>query len=135
MQRPAEDRKMHDASLGLAGLLAAGIILIGLQYVLAPRAATRSFGLPLPEEGPNVAWWLRLKGVRDITSGLVVFAAMLCGGSKMVGLLMLVMAIIPLGDMINILAARGSTRRAFGVHGLTFVLMLLAGAPLELAQP
>jgi hypothetical protein len=32
----------------------------------------------------------------------------------MAGLLMLVMAIIPLGDMLNILAARGSAGRAFG---------------------
>jgi hypothetical protein len=126
---------MHDASLGLAGLLAVGIVGIGLQYVLAPRAAARSFGLPLPEEGPNVAWWLRLKGVRDIASGLVVLAAMIWGGPKMVGLLMLVMAIIPLGDMLNILAARGSAGRAFGVHGFTFALMLLAGAPLEVVQP
>jgi hypothetical protein len=125
---------MRDVSLGFAALLAVGIIGIGLHYLVAPRAATRGFGLPLPEEGANIAWWLRLKGIRDVSSGLLVLAAMVWAGPKAVGLFMLVEAIIPLGDMINILAARGSARHAFGVHGFTFVLMLLAGAPLALAQ-
>jgi hypothetical protein len=32
----------------------------------SPTTATRSFVLPLPENSANIAWWLRLKGVRDI---------------------------------------------------------------------
>jgi hypothetical protein len=126
---------MHYMSLGLAGLLAVGIIGIGLYYLAAPRAATRGFGLPLPEEGANVAWWLRLKGIRDISLGLVVLAAMVWGGPKAIALVLLVEAIVPLGDMLNVLAARGSARTAFGVHGFTFVLMLLADVPMALAQP
>lgn len=125
---------MHDVALGLAALIAVGIIGIGLHYLAAPRAATRGFGLPLPEDGANVAWWLRLKGIRDISSGLVVLAAMVWGGPRAVGLLMLVEAIIPLGDMLTILAARGSARSAFGIHGFTMVLMLLSGALLVFAH-
>ena len=125
---------MHYVSLGIAALVAVGIIGIGIQYILAPRAAVRSFGLPLPEDGANVDWWLRLKGIRDISSGLVVLAAMIWGGPKMVGLVLLVEAVIPLGDMLNVLAARGSAGKAFGMHGVTAVLMLLAGVTLELAH-
>ena len=74
---------MHWLALGIALLVALGIILIGALYVSRPRAAVRSFGLPLPEDGPNIAWWLRLKGVRDIAAGLTVLAMMVWGGPQM----------------------------------------------------
>ena len=117
---------MHLLALGLAGLVALAIIAIGTQYVASPRTATRSFGLPLPEEGANVAWWLRLKGVRDIVAGLGILAFMVWGGQRGVGLILLVDAIIAVGDMLVVLAAKGSTRLAFGMHGLTAVVMILA---------
>ena len=117
-------------ALGMALLVALGIIAIGTQYVASPRTATRSFGLPLPEEGANVAWWLRLKGVRDIVSGLAVLAFMARGAPGGVGIILLVEAIIPVGDMLLILAAKGSTRSAFGMHGVTAVVMVLTATPL-----
>ena len=121
---------MHWFALGLALLLALAIIAIGTQYVASPLTTTRSFGLPLPENGANIAWRLRLKGVRDIVSGLTVLAFMVWGAPSGVGLILLVAAIIPVGDMLLILAAKGSTKSAFGIHGLTAVLMVLAAMPL-----
>ena len=121
---------MHGLATGLALFLALAIITIGTQYIWRPMAATRSFGLPLPANGANVAWWLRLKGVRDIASGLTVLAIMVWGGPHMVGIILLVEAIIPIGDMLVVLAARGSARRAFGIHGLTALVMILAAVPL-----
>ena len=123
---------MHWLSLGIAALAALGIIAIGAQYLARPRAIAPSFGLPLPEGGPNVAWWLRLKGVRDIASGLILLATIMWGGSHMVGIVLLVAAIIPLGDMLVILAAKGSARSAFGMHGLTALLMILAAISLTM---
>ncbi|HEY2048501.1 MAG TPA: DUF4267 domain-containing protein [Caulobacteraceae bacterium] len=126
---------MHQLALGLAGFVALAIIAIGTLYLANPRAATRSFGLPLPEAGANVAWWLRLKGVRDIVAGLGVFAFMAWGGLRGVGLILLVDALIPVGDMLNVLAAKGSTRLALGMHGLTAVVMILAAIPLTIGAP
>jgi len=123
---------MHQLALGIAAFLALAIIVIGALYVSRPRAATRSFGLPLPEDGPNIAWWLRLKGVRDIGSGLIVLAMMMWGGPHAVGIVLLVAALIPIGDMLVILAARGSATSAFGMHGLTALLMILAAVPLTI---
>jgi hypothetical protein len=123
---------MHELALGLAALVGLAIIVIGALYVSRPRAATRSFGLPLPEDGPNIAWWLRLKGVRDIAAGLGVLAFMVWGGPHMVGIILLVEGIIPIGDMLVILAAKGSARIAFGIHGLTALLMILAAVPLTM---
>jgi len=121
---------MHWLLLGMALLVAVGIIAIGSQYIASPRAATRIFGLPLPEDGTNIAWWLRLKGVRDIVSGLTVLAFMMWGAPSGVGLILLVEAIIPVGDMLVILAAKGSTKSAFCMHGLTAGLMVLAAIPM-----
>ena len=121
---------MYWFSIGVALLVALGIIAIGAMYLSNPRAATRSFGLPLPEDGANIAWWLRLKGVRDVVSGLVLLATILWGGPQMLGLLLLIEAMIPLGDMSLILASKGSSGRAFGIHGVTAALMILAAIPL-----
>ncbi len=120
---------MHQLALGVAAVVALAIIVIGALYVSRPRAATRSFGLPLPEDGPNIAWWLRLKGVRDIGSGLIVLAMMVWGGPHTVGIVLLAAALIPIGDMLVILAAKGSARSAFGMHGLTALLMILPPFP------
>jgi len=124
---------MYWFSMGVALLAGLGIIAIGLRYLTGPRAATRSFGLPLPEAGTNVAWWLRLKGVRDVVSGIVVLAMMVWGGPRALGIVLLAEALIPAGDMSLVLAARGSTARALGIHGFTAMLMVAGAIPLILA--
>lgn len=115
---------------GTGILLALAIIAIGTGYIASPTTMTRSFGLPLPEDGPNISWWLRLKGVRDTVAGLLVLAFMVWGGQREVGTILLVEAIIPIGDMLLILAAKGSTKSAFGIHGLTAMVMVLAAIPM-----
>jgi hypothetical protein len=117
-------------ALGVALVVALAIIAIGILYISRPRAVSRGFGLPLPEEGPNITSWLRLKGVRDIVSGLAVLAFMAWGTPREVGIILAVEAFIPVGDMLTILAAKGSTKSAFGMHGVTAVVMVLAAVPL-----
>jgi hypothetical protein len=126
---------MHQLAPGLALFLAFAIIAIGTQYVASPKTATRSFGLPLPEEGANIAWWLRLKGVRDIASGLVVLAFMAWGGPRGLGSILFVDAIILIGDMLLFLAAKGSIKSALGIHGVTAVVMILTAIPLMMGAP
>ncbi|MBW4021881.1 MAG: DUF4267 domain-containing protein [Proteobacteria bacterium] len=121
---------MHWVALGTALVLAVAIIVIGTLYLVTPTTVARGFGLPLPEDGPNIVWWLRLKGVRDIVSGLAVLAFMVWGAPHWVGMILLVEALIPVGDMLVILAAKGSTKAAFGMHGPTAVIMVLAAIPL-----
>jgi len=70
----------------------------------------------------NIAWWLRLKGVRDIGSGLAVLAFMMWTRAQRGRHHTALKAIIPVGDMVLILAAKGSTKSAFGIRGLTAVL-------------
>lgn len=123
---------LHTFSIAVAILAALAIIGLGIMYLAVPRTATLSFGLPLPEPGANVAWWLRLKGSRDIVSGLVVLAVLVWGGSRMLGIVLLIEALIPIGDMSLVLAAKGSTARALGIHGLTATVMIAGALPLIL---
>ena len=121
---------MHWFCYGSGLLVAIAIIALGGHYLVRPRAASRSFGLPLPEEGANTTRWLRLKGVRDIASGVVVLAVMAWGAPPTLGLVLLALAIIPIGDMSLVLAARGRTNVALGVHAPTAALMIVAAIPL-----
>jgi len=115
---------------GIGLLVALAIIAIGTGYIASPTTMVRSFGLPLPGDDLNIPSWLRLKGVRDIVAGLLVLAFMVWGVQREIGIVLLIEAIIPLGDMLVILAAKGSAKSAFGIHGLTAAIMLLAAIPL-----
>ena len=121
---------MTRVPLTVAFLSGAAIIFIGLRYLFIPRSAVPSFGLPPPALGDATTHWLRLKGIRDVVSGLVVFATMYYGTPRLVGIIMLVEALTPLGDMSTILYGNGSTGTALGVHGITAVVMIMAGLSL-----
>ncbi|MET3900239.1 hypothetical protein ABIB57_004205 [Devosia sp. UYZn731] len=111
--------------MGGALVVALAIIAIGISYLANPIAMAGGFGLPLPGDGTNVPWWLRLKGVRDVVSGTLVIAFMIWGSSTNVGIVLAVEAMIPLGDMLLVLAAKGSTGRALGIHGTTAAFMIV----------
>jgi hypothetical protein len=119
---------MHNAILlSLASLIAVGIIVIGCFYLASPERILGSFGLKPPAPDADTRAWLRLKGIRDVASGLVVLTMMLTANSRTVGIVLLVFAIIPFGDMSNILGSGGSKAKAFSVHGVTCAVMLLVG--------
>ncbi|WP_263385098.1 DUF4267 domain-containing protein [Granulicella arctica] len=111
----------------LAVLVSAGIIFIGCLYVASPERIIGGFGLKPPAPDADTRAWLRLKGIRDITSGLAVLTLMLTTNSRTVGILLLVFAVIPFGDMSNVLGSGGRKFTAFSVHGVTCAVMLLAG--------
>jgi Domain of unknown function (DUF4267) len=119
---------MHNAiPLSLAVLVSVGIFVIGCFYVASPQRILGSFGLKPPAPDPDTRAWLRLKGIRDVASGLVLLTMMLTADSRLVGVALLAFAIIPLGDMSIILGSGGSKSRALSVHGVTCAVMLAAG--------
>ena len=113
--------------LSLAALIAVGIIVIGCFYLVAPERISGSFGLKPPASDADTRAWLRLKGIRDVTSGLIVLTMMLTADRRLVGIALLVEAIIPFGDMSIILGSGGSKSTAFSVHGITCAVMVVVG--------
>jgi hypothetical protein len=111
----------------LAALLSVGIIVIGCFYLVAPERISGTFGLKPPAPDADTRAWLRPKGIRDVAAGLVVLAMMVTADRRLVGIVLLVEAIIPFGDMSINLASGGSKSRAFSIHGVTCAVMLAVG--------
>ena len=118
----------------LAGLIGGGIILIGVRSFWAPQAAT-GFGIPrTPVTDPAFQSWLRVKGARDVASGLFVAILLANGSAHLLGWFMLAAALIPVGDALVVLRSKGPKAAVYGIHGATALVMvviavlLLAGA-------
>ena len=112
----------------LAGLIGAGIIFIGARFIVAPRVAAAGYGVQ-PDVGQrSVRAYLRIKGVRDIASGLIVFILMASGETQLLGWVILAATIIPLADAAIVLGNGGPKSIAWGVHGLTAAIMLITSA-------
>ena len=119
---------MHNAiPLILAVLVAVGIVVIGCFYLVSPQRISGTFGLKPPASDADTRAWLRPKGIRDVAAGLLVLTMMLTADRRMVGIALIVLAIIPFGDMSIILGSGGSRSTAFSVHGVTCAVMLVAG--------
>jgi hypothetical protein len=112
----------------LAGLIGAGIIFIGARFIVAPRVAAAGYGVQPDLAQPSADAYLRVKGVRDIASGLFVFILMAAGATHLVGWVMLAATIIPLADAAIVLGNGGPKSIAFGVHGVTAIVMLITSA-------
>ncbi|WP_019632428.1 DUF4267 domain-containing protein [Actinomadura atramentaria] len=115
--------------VGTAIAVAAGLGIgyVGLSYLIAPGSTAPSFGLPAWPHGEAEAF-LRLKGVRDLASGLITFALLARGEHRALGWTFLATAVIPAGDALTILTNHGSTAAALGIHGLTAAAVALGGA-------
>ena len=119
----------------LAGLLAAGILFIGSRFLWAPVVAARDFGIadPPPPSTGFVAW-LGVKGVRDMVSGLAVILLMANGAPRLLGEFLLIASLTACGDTLSVLRSGGSRAVAFGVHGATAVVIVVAGLLLVLGR-
>src|SRR6202034_725842 len=119
---------MHNAiPLSLAALMAVAVITIGCFYLVSPERMTGSFGLKPPAPDPDTRAWLRLKGIRDIVSGLIVLTLMVTTNPRTVGIAFLVQSLTAFGDMSNVLGSGGSKQAAFSIHGVTFAVMVVTG--------
>jgi hypothetical protein len=114
-------------SVSLAALIAMSVIVIGCFYLVSPERISGSFGLKPPASDADTRAWLRLKGIRDVGSGLVVLTLMLVADRRTLGMALIAFAIIPLGDMSIVLGSGGSKSAAFSIHGLTCAVMLVVG--------
>jgi Domain of unknown function (DUF4267) len=119
---------MHNAiALSLAALVAVGVVTIGCFYLVSPQRILGQFGLKPPAPDADTRAWLRLKGLRDLACGLLVLTMMLTTDRRSVGIALLVLAIIPFGDMSIILGSGGSKSKAFSIHGVTCAVLLVVG--------
>jgi hypothetical protein len=118
----------------LAGLIAAAIIFIGARFIVAPRVAAIGYGVQPDLAQSSVVAYMRVKGIRDIASGLFVIILMAAGATHLLGWVILAATIIPIADAAIVLGSGGAKSIAWGVHGATAVVMLITSALLLISQ-
>ena len=114
------------SAYSLAILLDLFILFIGLRFLFVPRAAAAGYGVPA-NPGGHVAYQT-IKGIRDGAYGLVGLALLAFAGLPAEAWFMLVVALVPLGDMLVVLRNGGTKAVAFGIHFATAVLVLISAA-------
>ncbi|MFL0359875.1 MULTISPECIES: DUF4267 domain-containing protein [unclassified Curtobacterium] len=119
---------MFIAALAVAVLGCLFILFIGGRFLLAPTVATAGFGVAEDRRRAFTS----IKGVRDITSGIVPLVVLLVAGPHAFGWVLLAAAITPIGDAIIVVTNGGTLRQALTVHGATAVVLIVAGLVLAL---
>ncbi|MBV9792522.1 MAG: DUF4267 domain-containing protein [Actinobacteria bacterium] len=120
---------MHLAALVVAFAACAAIIGLGVRFLLVPRQATLAFGVA----AGNVRALTAIKGVRDITSGVVPLVVWAVAGRTALGWTLVAAALTPIGDATIVLTNGGKLSTALGIHGVTAALLIAAGLVLALA--
>lgn len=113
----------------LSGLIALAILCLGARFWMAPSIASSAFGIansPPPSSGFSA--WLSVKGTRDIVTCFFVLLLIANGSPRLLGEFMLVASLIAFGDMATVLRSGGSRALAFGMHGLTGLVIVAVGA-------
>jgi hypothetical protein len=72
--------------------------------------------------------YLTIKGLRDLTSGIIGLALIAFADAHAVALCMLAVALTPLGDTFIVLRHGGTKATAFGIHFATAVVVLISAA-------
>jgi hypothetical protein len=111
----------------MSGVIAVGITFIGARFLLAPRVAALSYGIPLASDRDR--WLTAVKGVRDVTSGLLLAGALLSGVSAATRRVLAIDTLIPLGDGAIVFSRFGWRRPGLlAMHwGTAAFAMLAAG--------
>ena len=113
---------LSPVAYGLAVVLDLFIAFIGARFLLAPGAAATGYGVP----GDGA--YLAVKGVRDLSLGIVGLALVAFVGARAEAWFMLGAALIPLGDMLIVLRFGGTKAVAFGIHLATAAVVLISAA-------
>ena len=119
---------MHLAALLVALLASVAIVAIGARFLLAPRAAMLGYGVA-PD---SLRALTEIKGVRDVTSGVVMFVVWAAAGRTALGWALVAVTITPAADALIVRANGGKLATAVGIHGVTAALLLAAGLVLAL---
>ncbi|MET8250360.1 DUF4267 domain-containing protein [Micromonospora sp. NPDC005197] len=111
---------------GLAVVLSLFVAFIGARFLLVPQAAAAGYGVPARPDGDPA--YLTIKGLRDLSYGLLGLALIAFTTADAVAWFMLIVALVPLGDTVIVLRNGGTKAVAFGIHLATAAVVLLNAA-------
>ncbi|MEU3504677.1 DUF4267 domain-containing protein [Streptomyces hundungensis] len=109
----------------LAVVLDLFVVFIGARFLLQPVPAAAGYGVPAARGGGDPAY-LTIKGLRDLTFGLMGLALLAFAGARAEAWFMLLVTLVPLGDTLIVLRHGGAKAVAYGIHFATAVVVLLS---------
>ncbi|MGW6200445.1 DUF4267 domain-containing protein [Kribbella sp. NPDC055110] len=102
-------------------------LTFGAQFLInglfGGHGAAANFGID-PWPTGTAAGYFAVKGVRDIALGLIILAVFALGERRATGVVLAIATLIPIIDMTTVLTHHGPAATAFGVHGLTALVVL-----------
>lgn len=113
----------RSVSFWMTFLVAVGIIFIGVRFIVNPSVGAGGFGIPLKELPYG-----RIKGIRDIFSGLVLLPFLFFKMRKATAFALTTSIIVPATDFCIVLSTNGTTDlQHLLIHGLTVVYLVITG--------
>lgn len=96
------------------GLLAWGVasmacvfLLIGLAFIASPALGAAVFGIPAPDETAHA--YVQALALRDLALGLYLLGLLRFASRRALGIVLAATVVIPLGDVLLVLAWTGWT--------------------------
>jgi hypothetical protein len=115
---------MRSASWWMTMAIAGGIIFIGARFLANPSAGAEGFGIPF--SSTNDIAFGRIKGIRDLFSGLALIPLLLLRMKRATAWVFTAAIIVPATDCMIVLATNGPGDMAhLLVHGGTAVYMVI----------
>jgi len=112
-----------NAAVALIGI---GLLTIGALAIAAPETAALMFGVPTQTTEARAYVWAT--ATRDVAIGcwfLVLLALRV--SRQALGASLIVMALIPIGDFVNVYSNAGQSTMALLLHGGSSVVFLTLG--------
>ena len=115
---------VRSVSFWMTLLVAVGIIFIGGRFILNPVVGAEGYGIPISsaEDLP----YGRIKGIRDVFSGILLLPFLFLGMRKAAGFALSAAIIVPATDFCIVLLTNGpKDLQHLLIHGSTAVYMVV----------
>jgi hypothetical protein len=106
----------------LTGLL---LVFIGSRFLLTPLEAEAGFGIHVPVNG--IYSFHYIKGIRDLSVGLLLVLLCLAKEWRSLGLTMLCIMMVPLTDFLIVFTSPGHRTSSIFPHLIAVVITLVLG--------
>lgn len=107
---------LRSASYWMTLFIAVGILIVGVRFILDPQAGAAGFGIPLSSSA-DLAFG-RIKGIRDIFSGLALLPLLFFRMKKATAYVFTAAIIVPATDCLLVYLNHGPELSQL-VHGIT----------------
>jgi hypothetical protein len=105
-------------------ILALGIIFIGLRFILQPYDGAVGYGIPFSNE--HDAAYGKIKGIRDIFSGIVLLPLLFMRMRNATAWVFTMSILVPVGDYLVVYTTNGAgDLEHLLIHGITASVMVV----------